>query len=163
MRKLTLITDSPDQTRELGRTLGQKVSTGLAILLSGDLGAGKTCLTQGLARGLGVPEQEPVVSPSYTLMNQYRGRLDLYHFDLYRLVNPDELADLGFEEYIAGEGVTIVEWADRFPDLAVQGLRIDIGHLDENRRQVTLQAQTASAEKVLDSLVQNGGEKECAG
>lgn len=144
---------SPAQTQALGEALGRVLGPATVILLSGDLGAGKTCFTQGLARGLGVPADEPVVSPSYTLMNPYRGRLDLYHFDLYRLTSPEDLIDLGVDEYLCGNGVTVVEWGDRFPGLVLDGLRIHIDHGQEDeRRRITLCAADESQEAVLDAL-----------
>jgi len=144
---------SPARTQALGEALGRLLQPASVVLLSGDLGAGKTCFTQGLARGLGVPVDEPVVSPSYTLMNPYRGRLDLYHFDLYRLTSPEDLLDLGFDEYLRGNGVTVVEWGDRFPGLALVGLRIQIDHGDdEMRRRITLEATDGAQEAVLDAL-----------
>ena len=92
MRDWRLQTASPAETRELGRMLGALISGPVTILLTGDLGAGKTCLVQGLARGLGVPVDEPVTSPTFTLMNLYQGRLALCHFDLYRLASAEEIS-----------------------------------------------------------------------
>jgi tRNA threonylcarbamoyladenosine biosynthesis protein TsaE len=142
-------TFSPEQTRLLGRCLGRVISQPLVVLLSGDLGAGKTCFTQGLARGLEVPEQEPVVSPTYTLMNPYQGRLALYHFDLYRLPESEDLAELGFEDYLPGSGVAVVEWAERFPDLAAECLAVQIAHRDIEERAFSFRARGEAAAKVL--------------
>jgi len=106
-------TCSAMETRELGRIFGRLAEAGLVVLLSGQLGAGKTCFAQGVGDGLGVTPSSPVTSPSYTLLNIYQGRFPLYHFDLYRLAQVDDLADLGYDEYAEGEGLTLVEWADR--------------------------------------------------
>jgi len=144
---------SPEQTQELGETLGRLLEPATVILLSGDLGAGKTCFTQGLGRGLEVPPDEPVVSPSYTLMNQYRGRLDLYHFDLYRLVHPEDLLDLGFDEYLCGDGVTVVEWADRFPDLGLEGLRVHLEAGEGEERRIRFSAEGALCERILETFM----------
>ncbi len=152
MRELILTTASPEETRALGHLLGSLLSGPMTILISGELGAGKTCLTQGLARGLGIPADEPVASPSYTLMNQYRGRLELSHFDLYRLNHVDDLADLGFDEVVAGDGVTVVEWADRFPGLKLPGLVLHLEYLDEQRRRVEFRTRGAAAERALEKL-----------
>jgi tRNA threonylcarbamoyladenosine biosynthesis protein TsaE len=104
--------DSPEQTQRLGALLGPALGPGDVILLQGGLGAGKTALTQGIARGLGVTET--VNSPTFTILKEYSGRLPLYHFDLYRIEHPDELLSLGFEQYFdAGDGVCVVEWAER--------------------------------------------------
>jgi tRNA threonylcarbamoyladenosine biosynthesis protein TsaE len=145
-------TFSPDETRLLGRCLGLTIVQPLVVLLSGDLGAGKTCFTQGLARGLEVPEQEPIVSPTYTLMNPYQGRLALYHFDLYRLPESEDLAGLGFEEYLPGSGVAVVEWADRFPDLAAEYLAVEIAHRDIEERAFSFRARGEVAATVLEAF-----------
>jgi tRNA threonylcarbamoyladenosine biosynthesis protein TsaE len=108
---------SPDQTEELGRRLGREARPGTVICLFGELGAGKTKLTQGIARGLGVPETYAVTSPTFTLVNEYPGDPPLIHIDLYRISSPDELLDLGWEEYLQAEGVVVVEWAERAGDL----------------------------------------------
>lgn len=150
-----LETVSPERTRELGEALGRLLGPSSVVLLHGDLGTGKTCFTQGLARGLEVAEDEPVTSPSYTLMNPYQGRLPLYHFDLYRLVSMEDLVDLGFEDYLHGAGVTVVEWADRFPQLVLEGLRVRLEHGTENSRRITLEADGEPDGQLLDSLRRN--------
>ena len=99
----------------MGRILGRVIVPGSVIALSGDLGAGKTVFVQGVARGAGVGGI--VNSPSYVLMNIYRGKAELYHFDFYRLEEESELFELGLEEYFYGEGITLAEWADKFPAL----------------------------------------------
>lgn len=108
---LHLVTHSADETREVGRILGSNALAGDLYLLSGPLGAGKTCLVQGIAFGLGVAEYAR--SPSFVIVNQYRGRLKLYHIDLYRLEDAQEVQDLGLEEYLEGDGVCAVEWPER--------------------------------------------------
>lgn len=145
-------TTSPEQTRRLGRCLGQLIRQPLVVLLSGDLGAGKTCFTQGLALGLEVSEEEPVVSPSYTLMNPYRGRLELFHFDLYRLADVDDLTDLGFGDFLPGGGVAVVEWADRFSGLAAEFLSVEMGHRGETRRTLRFHARGEPAATLLAEL-----------
>ena len=162
MREWTVTTSSPSETRELGRLLGQIIEAPTTILLSGELGAGKTCFTQGLGSGLGIPPGEAVTSPSYTLMNQYRGRLDLYHFDLYRLSDPDELVDIDFDEYIYGSGVTVVEWADRFPGLEPEGLQVGISYREGEDRQVMFRTRGEHGEELLAQLARRWREKgEC--
>lgn len=106
----TFTTRSPLETQELGRRLSESLSPGQVVCLKGDLGSGKTCLTQGICQGWGVTE--PVVSPSFTLVNEYRGRRPVYHFDLYRLRSPDELEGLGYREYLEGGGLVIIEWPE---------------------------------------------------
>jgi tRNA threonylcarbamoyladenosine biosynthesis protein TsaE len=108
---LVIRTASPAETAAAGEKLGGLLKPGDVICLIGALGAGKTCFAQGVARGLGVTEA--VNSPTFTLINEYRGRMPFYHVDVFRLSSPGEMEDLGYEEYFYGEGVTLVEWADR--------------------------------------------------
>lgn len=145
-------TRSPEETERLGEVLGGLLTAGSVLLLAGDLGSGKTCLTRGLARGMGVAADEPVTSPSYTLMNQYHGRCELYHFDLYRLDHPDDLDELGFGEVLSAGGVVVVEWVQRFSDLPARGLHIEMTWQDEQRRQVRFVAQQEAFEPLLKRL-----------
>jgi tRNA threonylcarbamoyladenosine biosynthesis protein TsaE len=106
--------NSTAETEEAGAQFAQTLRRGDVLALVGDLGAGKTQLVKGIARGLG--SQDPVTSPTFTLVHEYsRGSLPLYHFDFYRLENADALRGIGFDEYIFGDGVSVIEWADRFP------------------------------------------------
>lgn len=111
---LVFTTTEPEGTFAFGRVLAKQLAPGDVICLSGDLGAGKTLLVQGIAAGLGV--SEGVTSPTFTILQVYdAARLMIYHFDLYRLENPDDLEDIGFEEYVRRDGVAVIEWADKFP------------------------------------------------
>lgn len=107
------ISTSPQATQELAAALAGSLQRGDVILLRGDLGAGKTEFVKGLATRLSAAE--PVTSPTFTLLNVYQGSMPIYHFDLYRLQYPEELAGIGFDEFAGGKGLTIVEWPDRFP------------------------------------------------
>lgn len=107
---LKLISGSAQDTFEIGERLGRLLGKGNILCLSGDLGAGKTAMTQGIGKGLEVTDY--VTSPTYTIINEYQGRLPLYHFDVYRLDHVDEMYELGYEEYFYGDGVTVIEWAD---------------------------------------------------
>lgn len=147
-------TRSPDETRRLGRQLGELLREPLILRLCGDLGAGKTCLTQGLAAGLGVPDEEPVTSPSYTLLNQYRGRLPLNHFDLYRLQQEEDLLDLGFEETLDQSAITVIEWADRFSRVGGDGLSISFDRPGPEERCLHFRAVGSVAERALAALAQ---------
>ena len=109
-------TESPRETQALGEKLGQTLKQGDVIALIGDLGTGKTCLTQGIARGVGIAPNEIVSSPSYILINEYNGAIPIYHIDLYRLENSEEIAELGLSEYVEGDGICIIEWAERMAD-----------------------------------------------
>lgn len=102
---------SVEQTRRLGSALGALLKPGDVLLLEGELGAGKTALTQGIGAGMGI--RAVINSPTFTILKEYMGKLPLYHFDLYRIESPDEVYTLGFEDYFEGEGVCVVEWAER--------------------------------------------------
>uniref|UniRef100_A0A7C1F817 tRNA threonylcarbamoyladenosine biosynthesis protein TsaE n=1 Tax=Ammonifex degensii TaxID=42838 RepID=A0A7C1F817_9THEO len=130
---LEVRTDSDEATRALGEKLGRLLNSGDLVALTGELGAGKTCFAQGLARGVGV--KTPVNSPTFVLIKEYAGRLPLYHFDAYRLSGPEEFFALGSAEYFAGDGVSVVEWADRVVDA-----------LPEDRVEVTIQRLPDSEE-----------------
>jgi tRNA threonylcarbamoyladenosine biosynthesis protein TsaE len=112
--ELTLTTNSPEETLELGRRLGASLRGGEIILLNGELGAGKTLFTRGLGRGLGLDETTPVVSPSFTLVNVYPARLELVHVDLYRL-KEDEIAELGLDDFMDDGHVLVIEWSNVAP------------------------------------------------
>jgi tRNA threonylcarbamoyladenosine biosynthesis protein TsaE len=134
------ITAAPEETRALGRIFGDLVVAGQVVLLSGDLGAGKTCFAQGVAIGLGVSPTVPVTSPSYMLLNIHQGRLPLYHFDLYRLNRIDDLADLGYDEFAEGEGLTLVEWADRMTGELNASVAVFIEHGEDQQRRLRFTA-----------------------
>jgi len=117
----SIISHSPQQTFEIGRSLAAELRPGAVLALAGDLGAGKTQLVKGLAAGLGI-DTEPT-SPTFTLIHEYPGSLPLFHIDLYRLESEDEVLRIGIDDYLAGEGVTVVEWADKFAGLMPRGTR----------------------------------------
>ena len=117
--ELTLQTASPEETQEVGRAMGVVAQPGDVFLLAGPLGAGKTCLVQGFARGLQV--KALVRSPTFVLMSRHQGRLTLHHIDLYRIADPEEAWDLGIDEQLFDEGVCMVEWADRAADIFPEG------------------------------------------
>lgn len=133
-----LTTHSSEETVLLAKRFAASLKPKDVLALEGDLGAGKTCFVKGLAAGLNVPEKLYVRSPSFTLLNEYRGgRLPLYHFDFYRLTNADELADLGLDEYFDGDGVTVIEWADRFPgELPRNARHVKFKIVSENEREI---------------------------
>lgn len=134
----TIISHSPDETRELARKLAPILSEGDVINLSGDLGTGKTVFTKGLADGLGI--DEPVTSPTFTIIKEYKGRLPLYHFDVYRLADASELDELGVDEYFYGDGISVVEWGDKVEELMPQAhLEVKILRLvDESFRRLQI-------------------------
>ncbi len=123
---MDFITNDPEQTEQLGQRLGMALSAGAVVAYTGDLGAGKTAFTRGLAKGLGIPG--PVTSPTFTIVNEYEGgRLPLFHFDMYRLSDSDELFDIGWEDYLVRGGVCAVEWSEIVDDaLDEDCIRVDI-------------------------------------
>lgn len=133
-----MITTSPSQTRALGKRLAQHLRPGDVLLLWGDLGAGKSELTRGIAEGLGVAST--VTSPSFTILNVYDdGRIPLYHFDWYRLESADELYEMGMDEYLGGDGVAVVEWPSQCPEAIPEThLAIRLAPVGDNEREITL-------------------------
>ena len=118
MRESPIATSSPEETLAFGERLAASFKNGLYVVtLQGELGAGKTLLTKGIAKGLEVPDWYYLNSPTFTLINEYQGRLPLYHFDLYRLGDLDELFELGFNDYLAGPGVLVIEWPEKASSL----------------------------------------------
>jgi tRNA threonylcarbamoyladenosine biosynthesis protein TsaE len=128
---------SPEDTQAIGERLGARLEAGDVVACIGELGAGKTCFLQGLARGLGV--QADVTSPTFVLINQYRGRLPVYHVDAYRTESLTELVDLGVEELFHGDGVAVVEWADKLlPLLPSHAITVTITGLGDEPRQIVI-------------------------
>ena len=149
MKEWKVVTDSPQKTKALAEMIGRAVSAGTLITLSGDLGAGKTTFTQGLAKGLDIDRK--VTSPTFTIMKEYKGSLPLYHIDAYRLENITQ--DLGFEDYIDGDGVCVIEWANFIeyvlPD---QLLNIEFTINDDDSRTLTLQGHGDKYEEVISKI-----------
>jgi tRNA threonylcarbamoyladenosine biosynthesis protein TsaE len=129
---------SPEETQRIGAALGARLKAGDVVATIGELGAGKTCFLQGLARGLGVTE--PVTSPTFVLLSQYRGRLPVYHLDAYRTRSLAELLDLGLEECFDADGVTVVEWADKLePLLPPRTITVRISGLGDEPREIVIE------------------------
>ena len=135
---MTFFTNSPEETEQIGEQLAKRLQPGAILAYRGDLGAGKTAFTRGLARGLGY--DEPVTSPTYTIVNEYLGgRLPLFHFDMYRLGSSDELWDIGWEDYLLRGGVCAVEWSENVADAMEDAMIITIEKLGEDSRRITLE------------------------
>lgn len=136
---MNLIVNSVEETEKLGHEIGKLAQSGDIICLIGDLGTGKTHLSKGIARGLQVHDH--ITSPTFTIVNEYEGRLKLYHFDVYRVNDPDEIAAIGFDEYIFGNGVSIIEWANYIEELIPEeSLTITIekiNDIDINKRKIS--------------------------
>ncbi len=138
--KRTFTTHSPEETEKLGAALGAILKPGTVLAYLGDLGAGKTAFTRGLARGLGCTEQ--VTSPTYTIVNEYlTGRMPLFHFDMYRLNSADDLWDIGWEDYLDRQGVCAVEWSENITEALENPLRITIRRLDEDTREIHMEGE----------------------
>jgi len=134
---MEFISASVSQTEEIGRLLAAQLQKGDIITYTGDLGAGKTAFTRGLALGLGVTDR--VTSPTYTIVNEYlSGRLPLFHFDIYRLSSSDDLYDIGLDDYLARGGVCAVEWSENAADAFKNPICVDISHLGEDMRKITI-------------------------
>ena len=135
---MEFLTNSPAQTEEVGAALGNIIKPGTVIAYRGDLGAGKTAFTRGLARGLG--SSEMVTSPTYTIVNEYLGgRMPLFHFDMYRLASSDDLWDIGWEDYLDRNGVCAVEWSENVEDALEDPIIITIEKLGEDSRRITIE------------------------
>ncbi len=141
---MEFITNAPEETEQIGEKLGRVITPGTVIAYEGDLGAGKTAFTRGLARGLGAKDR--VTSPTYTIVNEYLGgRMPLFHFDMYRLGSSDELFDIGWEDYLARGGICAVEWSERVEDALEEPLRIRIEKTGENTRKITIEGGVSDA------------------
>ena len=135
---MEFITNSPEETEKLGAALGQVIAPGSIIAYRGDLGAGKTAFTRGLARGLGCGEM--VTSPTYTIVNEYLGgRCPLFHFDMYRLRSADDLFDIGWDDYLDRNGVAAVEWSENVDDAMEGAIYVTIEKLGEESRRITIE------------------------
>jgi tRNA threonylcarbamoyladenosine biosynthesis protein TsaE len=148
MEPVILKSRSAAETRRVGVLLGRHVEPGDLLLLCGDLGAGKTCLTQGIAKGLGINGY--VRSPTFVLISIHQGRLPLYHMDIYRLDHVAEVLDLGLDEYLASDGVSVIEWADKAIEAFPQScLRVTLDYEGENERVLRLKPQGDRYERLV--------------
>ncbi len=151
MNNLELITNSPEETQELGMRIGELALPGNVFLLAGDLGTGKTCLTQGIAWGLGIKEY--AMSPSFVIMRELYGRLPLYHIDIYRLDRIEESIDLGLDDYFYGRGVCVVEWAEKaLSIMPPEHLLIKITRLSDTGRRFEMKASGKRYQDILKQL-----------
>ncbi len=152
--ELTVQTHSEAETQSLGEQFASCLEPGDIVALVGDLGAGKTAFVKGLARGLGV--EQSVTSPTFALVNEYQGRLPVYHFDVYRLDDPSQLEDIGYEEYFFGEGVALIEWANMIPDyLPADIFTVTLAKTGEGERTISFQGDC----RRLENMGQTVGEK----
>jgi tRNA threonylcarbamoyladenosine biosynthesis protein TsaE len=151
MSSLKIISRSLEETHKLGTRLGELAQPGDIYLLSGNLGAGKTCLTQGIVWGLGSTEH--ALSPTFVLMRELKGRLPLYHIDLYRLDDIQEISDLGLDDYLCGKGLCVIEWGEKgLSILPAEHLMIKIEYLGDNERSFEFIPRGKRYEKLLARL-----------
>lgn len=156
-KSFSLITCNADETFALGVKVGKKLQAGDILALSGELGSGKTCFTGGVGRGLGVSENYQITSPTFTLINEYPARHKLYHFDVYRLSDDSDLDDLGYEEFISGKGVVIIEWAEKIASfIPEKAFFINFEYVDENKRKITIKGSPDRMKEILRDF-ENGG------
>lgn len=150
-----IISHSPEETVHFGAFLGKHLTNGAVIALSGELGCGKTCLTQGIARGLQVPENLYVTSPTYTLVNEYPGRIRLFHVDLYRLGSLVELEEIGLDEIMGSDDVTVIEWAEKMIEvLPEERLSISIAIENHQIRNFLLRGSGQKAADLIEKCIQ---------
>ena len=148
---INIYLENENKTKEIGYKLGKLLQPGSVICLIGDLGAGKTTMTQSLAKALEV--EDYITSPTFTIVNEYEGRMPLYHFDVYRIGSSDEMYDIGYDEYINGDGVCIIEWANLIDDiLPDEYLYIELKYKDMSR-EMTLNPVGQKYEKIVEELI----------
>lgn len=141
---------------DIGRIIGENLTGGDFVALTGELGAGKTCLTQGIAKGLGILEEYYVTSPTFTLINEYPGRVSLYHMDVYRLSGSRDLENMGYEEYFYGDGVVVIEWAEKVDDIIpAEALLINLEHCNGNKRKIRISCES-SMSSIIRMLKKEG-------
>jgi len=151
--QLQITTYSLEETQLLGEKTGKHLEGGTVITLTGDLGSGKTSFVQGLAKGLDVPENYYITSPTYTIINEYPGRCILFHVDLYRIGDSADLEDIGFYEILHGNGVVAIEWANKLPeDFLSEHLAIHIKILDDETREIRMTGYGLKANKLIKKL-----------
>lgn len=157
MKEIEFVAKSEQDTMRLGNALAQVLPPQALVALQGTLGAGKTNLTKAIAVALEVPADQ-VLSPTFTLCNEYQGSRPIYHLDLYRITDEDELLEIGFDEYLQKPGLTIVEWADRYDAALPAGrITVDIEVLDESTRSFLVRGETAEYETCVGELVTHLG------
>ena len=155
--EIKIPSQSSEDTFRVGAIIGARADKGDIIALIGDLGTGKTRLTQGIAAGLEVPAVYPITSPTFTLINEYPGRFVLYHFDIYRLEGSKDLEDMGYEDYFYGDGIVVIEWAERIRDILPEGvLFINLTYIDEHNRELVIAGSEEKINIIKDLLIKGG-------
>lgn len=143
--RMQFITNTPEETELVGQRLGERLLGGEIIAFRGDLGAGKTAFTRGIAKGLGITMR--VTSPTYTIVNEYiGGRLPLFHFDMYRLASEDDLFEIGWEDYLRRGGVCAVEWSENVSEAMEDAISVEIEKISDESRKITIEGSVADAD-----------------
>jgi len=151
-KTMEIISDSAGKTLDIGKRLAGNFKKGDIVCLFGDLGSGKTVLTKGISSGLGV-DKNKVASPTFVILRQYEGKLMIYHFDLYRLNRPEDILDLGYEEYFFGEGISVIEWADKLGCLQPREfLKIQLLVAGKDKRKLKISAEGRRYKKLLEDI-----------
>ena len=150
---LDITSNSAEETIELGHKIGSQLKGGEIIGLCGELGSGKTHLIKGIAAGAGAGDSRQVNSPTFVIVNEYSGRVDIYHIDAYRLETVFDFLDAGLDEYLHGNGVVVMEWADRWPEILPESnLTVRLVVLDEHSREITLSGCHPDAVRILRQI-----------
>ncbi|MBN1363918.1 MAG: tRNA (adenosine(37)-N6)-threonylcarbamoyltransferase complex ATPase subunit type 1 TsaE [Syntrophaceae bacterium] len=151
--KVKIISVSAQKTWEIARGIGERLKKGDILALSGELGSGKTCFTGGIARGLGVNEKYQITSPTFTIINEYPARYKLYHFDIYRIKDHAEFEDLGYEEYFNGEGVVVIEWAEKIAERLPENIfLIKFEYINENKRRIVIEGPEKRLKEIMKDV-----------
>ncbi|MDO8140882.1 MAG: tRNA (adenosine(37)-N6)-threonylcarbamoyltransferase complex ATPase subunit type 1 TsaE [Candidatus Brocadiales bacterium] len=152
-KKITFKSTSSEETIRFGERLGKLLAPGHVVALVGELGAGKTTMVKGIVRGLGVIDKRAVKSPTFALVHRYEGRIPIYHFDAYRLGSNQEMLAIGSDEMVYGNGVSIIEWADKVPEcLPEEYLKITLIAVSENERTIEMRGYGERYNKIINSL-----------
>ncbi len=155
-KAITITCKNPGETFNLGVSLGEILVSGDVVTLQGELGAGKTWFTKGIARGLGIANTDTVTSPSFTIINEYQGGLPLFHMDFYRLEDEEASSDLGLEEYFYGQGVTVIEWPERLAGI-IPASRLEVRFIfsAEDKREIVLIPHSKDWEEKIAQIAEN--------
>lgn len=152
-----MISGCPEDTLNIGKIIGENLNRGDVVALMGELGTGKTCMAQGIAKGLDVSEEYYITSPTFTLINEYPGRIPLYHLDVYRFSGSGELVDIGYEEYFYGDGAVVIEWAEKILDLIPESsLLVYLEYISNKKRKIKFSGNSGKVSIIRDKLNQGG-------
>lgn len=150
-QKFELRTNSESETRKLGEIIGRNLDQGDIVALIGDLGAGKTCMTKGLAKSLGVSDQYEITSPTFTIINEYPGIMTFWHVDAYRLESSRDMIDAGFEDFFSSSGVVVIEWAEKILDiLPLNTLFVTFEYVDDTTRIVRISGRDSVINRIME-------------